>query len=104
MFVAPGHATQQIWARVYNTGNFLTSYIITDNLGRCLEANSADLFADGLDEFFDEGHACPTDGKDRYATFTGHGSRFVDDVSAWQTVEPALDFSAIAGYALALTR
>ena len=66
--------------------------------------NCADLFADGLDEFFDEGHACPTDGKDRYAAFTGHGSRFVDDVSAWQTVEPALDFSGIAGYALALTR
>ena len=27
--------------------------------------NSADLFADGLDEFFAEGHACPVDGKDR---------------------------------------
>ena len=66
--------------------------------------NAADLFADGVDEFFEEGHACPTDGKDRYAAFTGHGSRFVDDVSAWQTVEPALDFSAIAAYALALTR
>ncbi len=66
--------------------------------------NSADLFADGLDEFFAEGHACPVDGKDRYAAYTGHGSRFVDDVSAWQTVEPALDFSAIAAYALALTR
>ena len=38
-------ATQQTWSRVYNTGNFLTSYIITDNKGRCLEANSADLFA-----------------------------------------------------------
>jgi hypothetical protein len=37
-------AAQQTWSRVYNTGNFLTSYIITDNLGRCLEANSADLF------------------------------------------------------------
>jgi len=66
--------------------------------------NDAALFADGLDEFFAEGHACPVDGTDRYAAFTGHGSRFVDDVSAWQTVEPALDFSAIAAYALALTR
>ena len=66
--------------------------------------NGADLFADGVDESFDEAHACPVDGKDRYAAFTGQGSRFVDDVSAWQTVEPALDFSAIAAYALALTR
>lgn len=37
-------AAQQVWARVYNTGNFLTSYVITDDLGRCLEANSADLY------------------------------------------------------------
>ena len=66
--------------------------------------NSTDLFADGLDDFFAEGHACPADGKDRYAAYSGHGSTFVDDVSAWQTVEPALDFSAIAAYALALTR
>ena len=44
------------------------------------------------------------DGEDRYARFTGHGSRFVDDVRAWQTVEPALDFSAIAAFALALSR
>lgn len=66
--------------------------------------NSAELFSDGLDESFDEAHACPTDGKDRFAAFTGRGSRFVDNVSAWQTVEPALDFSAIAAYALALTR
>ncbi|MCY7419670.1 MAG: glycoside hydrolase family 9 protein [Chloroflexi bacterium] len=66
--------------------------------------NSAKLFADGLDESFDAGHACPTDGKDRFVAFTGHGSQFVDNVSAWQTVESALDFSAIAAYALALTR
>jgi len=66
--------------------------------------SSAEVFAEGLDESFDAGHACPVDGKDRYESFTGHGSRFVDHVRAWQTVEPALDLSAIAGYALALTR
>jgi hypothetical protein len=48
--------------------------------------------------------ACPTDGDDRYAAFTGQGSRFVDDVRAWYTVEPALDMTAIAALALALTR
>ena len=66
--------------------------------------NDARLFADGIDEAFDEANPCPTDGRDGYARFTGQGSRFADDVSAWQTVEPALDFSAIAGYALALSR
>lgn len=66
--------------------------------------NSAKLFEDGVDEPFDEANACPQSDRDPYAAFTGQGSRFVDDVSAWQTVEPALDFSSIAGYALALTR
>jgi len=64
--------------------------------------NSADLFSDGLDDFFDNGNACPVDGKDRFAEFTGHGSQFVDDVRAWQTDEPALDMSGSAALALAL--
>jgi hypothetical protein len=66
--------------------------------------NSADLFADGLDEFFDGAPICPPTGTDRYARFSGHGSRFVDDVRAWQTVEPALDFTAVALFAFALSR
>ena len=43
---------------------------------------------------------CPADGVDRYAEFTGHGSRYVDDVRSWQASEPADDFAAIAVYAL----
>ena len=39
---------------------------------------------------------------DVLAPFTGHGSRCVDDVSAWQTVEPAIDFDAAAALAFAL--
>ena len=35
--------------------------------------------------------------------FSGHGSRFVDDVRSWQTVEPAIDFTATAALAFALT-
>jgi hypothetical protein len=93
----PQHVVANLSGRQDGTAPILRGAVVNG-------PNSADLFADGLDEFFDEGHACPTDGKDRYAAFTGHGSRFVDDVSAWQTVEPALDFSGIAGYALALTR
>ena len=66
--------------------------------------NGAGLFSGGLGGFFSNAPRCPATSKDRYARFTGHGSRFVDDVRAWQTVEPALDFSAIAALALALSR
>jgi endoglucanase len=65
--------------------------------------NDEHLFTDGLGEFFDEGVTCPADGKDRFEQFTGHGSRFVDDVRSWQTVEPALDFTAVAMLAFALS-
>jgi hypothetical protein len=64
--------------------------------------NDKTLFADGLGEFFDEGRTCPR-GRDRYAKYTGHGSRYVDDVRSWQTVEPAIDFTAAAALALAVT-
>jgi hypothetical protein len=64
--------------------------------------NDRTLFSDGLGEFFDEGRRCPR-GRDRYKAFTGHGSRYVDDVRAWQTVEPAIDFTAAAALAFALS-
>lgn len=64
--------------------------------------NSATLFEDGLGEHMDRMNACPADGVDRYAPFTGRGSRFVDDVRSWQASEPADDFAAVALYALTL--
>ena len=82
--------------------------------------NDAGLFADGLDDFSqcppprrtrrppgtvvlsgDRRRPPPVRG-DALPAFTGHGSRFVDDVSAWQTVEPATDFDAAAALAFAL--
>ena len=66
--------------------------------------NDKTLFEGGLGEFFDEGRTCPANGKDVYRQFTGHGSRFVDDVRSWQTVEPALDFDAAAMLAFSLSR
>jgi endoglucanase len=45
---------------------------------------------------------CPADNVDRYERFTARGSRFVDDVRSWQTVEPAIDFTAAAILAFAL--
>ncbi len=62
------------------------------------------VFSDGLGEFFDEGVTCPADGIDCYAGFTGRGSQFVDDVRSWQTVEPAIDFTAAALLAFAVLR
>ncbi|GAA3446426.1 glycoside hydrolase family 9 protein [Planomonospora venezuelensis] len=64
--------------------------------------NGASLFEGGLGGHFEEMPPCPPDGADRYEGFTGHGSRFVDDVRSWQASEPADDFAAIALYALTL--
>ncbi|MFI6319207.1 glycoside hydrolase family 9 protein [Nonomuraea sp. NPDC050556] len=64
--------------------------------------NAASLFDEGLGDHFDEMAKCPADGVDRFEQFTGHGSRFVDDVRSWQASEPADDFAAIALYALTL--
>jgi hypothetical protein len=65
--------------------------------------NAATLFSDGLGGRFDTMRKCPADGRDRYAAFTGRRSRFVDDVRSWQTVEPAIDFTAAAALAFALS-
>jgi len=65
--------------------------------------NDATLFQGGLGEFFSTGRTCPPHGGDAYAAYTGHGSRYVDDVRSWQTVEPALDFTATAALAFALS-
>jgi endoglucanase len=65
--------------------------------------NDRTLFSGGLGDFFSSGRTCPAGRRDRYRAFTGHGSRFVDDVRAWQTVEPAIDFTATAALAFALT-
>ena len=64
--------------------------------------NDKSLFADGLGEFFSEGRTCPPGGGDRFKRYTGRGSRYVDDVRSWQTVEPAIDFTAVAALAFAL--
>jgi hypothetical protein len=66
--------------------------------------NGADQFDGGSGDFFTEGHVCPSNGIDAYAAFSGHGSRYVDDVRAWQTTEPAIDFTAAALLAFALLR
>ncbi|MFD3402237.1 glycoside hydrolase family 9 protein [Kribbella sp. NPDC058693] len=75
------------------TGHQLTGAVVNG-------PNSADLFTDGLDDYLDGMTHCPADASDPYAQYTGHDSRYVDDVRSWQTAEPADDFAAIAVYAL----
>ncbi|HET6985334.1 MAG TPA: glycoside hydrolase family 9 protein [Kribbella sp.] len=75
------------------TGKQLTGAVVNG-------PNSAELFEEGLGDYLDGMNPCPVDGSDQYAEFTGHGSRYVDDVRSWQASEPADDFAAIAVYAL----
>src|SRR5262249_39674848 len=63
--------------------------------------NDSSLFAD-IDPLSDGMRRCPAGGSDPYQPFTGHGSRFMDDVRVWQSDEPAIDMDASALLALAL--
>jgi endoglucanase len=55
--------------------------------------NGAGNFEGGLGGFQDGMRHCT---RPRYSAFDGRGSRYVDDVRAWQTDEPALDMTAVA--------
>jgi len=65
--------------------------------------NAADLLKE-LNQF-DTMKECSFTGPEgtTFSEFDGHGARYVDDVGAWQTVEPALDFTSTAAYSFALT-
>jgi endoglucanase len=64
--------------------------------------NDKGQFAGGLGGRQDGMRKCPADGVDVYKAFTGHGSRYVDDVRSWQSSEPALDMTASAILAAAM--
>jgi endoglucanase len=55
--------------------------------------NGAGNFEGGLGGFQDGMRHCT---RPRYAAFDGRGSRYIDDVRAWQTDEPALDMTGAA--------
>jgi hypothetical protein len=65
--------------------------------------NAADLLTE-LNRF-DTMKDCAFTGPEgaMFTEFDRHDTRYVDDVGAWQTVEPALDFTSTAAYSLALT-
>jgi endoglucanase len=91
----PQHVVANLSGSITGHGNVLRGAVVNG-------PNDAGLFSDGLGDFFGEGKTCPANGVDRYAAFTGHGSEYVDDVRSWQTVEPALDFTATAALAFSL--
>jgi endoglucanase len=66
--------------------------------------NDPAQFEGGLGDYQDGMVVCPANGADQYQAFTGHGSRYVDDVRSWQTAEQALDMTgtAILGFAVQL--
>jgi endoglucanase len=63
--------------------------------------NDSTLFS-SIDPLSDGMRQCPTGGGDAFSQFTGHGSRFMDDVRVWQSDEPALDMTATSLLAFAL--
>ena len=65
--------------------------------------NGAENFEGGLGGLLDGMRRCPARGGDAFAPYTARGSRYVDDVRAWQTVEPAIDFTATAALAFAVS-
>jgi endoglucanase len=81
-----------------------------DNLapGRAVGAvvngpNNVSNFDDtGLGDYQDGMVKCPADGSDAFGAFSTTDSRYVDDVRAWQTAEPALDMTGSAVFGLAL--
>jgi endoglucanase len=55
--------------------------------------NGSSQFDGGLGDYLDCMRHCPASG-DAYSSFTGHGSRYTDDVRSWQSSEPALEMDA----------
>jgi endoglucanase len=51
----------------------------------------------------DGARACPVDGRNRFAAFDRPDARFLDDVRAWPSVEPAIDFTSTGMLAFALS-
>jgi hypothetical protein len=50
----------------------------------------------------DGARACPVDGRNRFAAFDRADARYLDDVRAWPSVEPAIDFTSTGMLAFAL--
>nr|WSX75456.1 glycoside hydrolase family 9 protein [Streptomyces sp. NBC_00899] len=58
--------------------------------------NNTSQFSGGLGSYSTGMKACPSGGSDAFSAFSGHSSRYVDDVRSWQSSEPALDMTGAA--------
>jgi hypothetical protein len=105
-------------ARTTDVGELVTAYphahYPEDSWADDMELGAAELAragrllgdrrADGDLGIPDGANACPVvDGENRFAAYDMATSRFLDDVRAWPSVEPAIDFTATGALALALT-
>jgi len=64
--------------------------------------NDVSQFDDSATSTPDGARACPPDGADTFGRFTSAGgARYLDNVGAWMSVEPAIDFTAGVPFALA---
>ncbi len=63
-------------------------------LGATVNGPSANSTFSGL-ELPDKAHACPPGGGDQFKVFSGKGASYRDSVSAWSSVEPANDYTAL---------
>jgi hypothetical protein len=63
-------------------------------LGATVNGPNANSTFSGL-EIPDKAHECPPSGSDPFKAFSGKGASYLDSVSAWASVEPANDYTAL---------
>ncbi|MFI1169098.1 glycoside hydrolase family 9 protein [Streptomyces sp. NPDC020801] len=91
----PQHQVANISGSTDGTGAIATGALVNG-------PNSSSQFSGGLGSYETGMAACPPGGSDPFSAYTGHSSRYVDDVRSWQSSEPAIDMTgtAIVGAAL----
>ncbi len=64
-------------------------------LGATVDGPNDPVTFQGLGITISGARRCPPAGGDQFRQFTGHGSRYQDNVVAWPSVEPADDYTAL---------
>ncbi|MEV6580488.1 glycoside hydrolase family 9 protein [Streptomyces sp. NPDC051582] len=90
----PEHPVANLAGSLDGTGHILRGAVVNG-------PNGADKFKE--DGFMRGMRACEADQGRPWSDFDGRGARYVDRVGAWQTVEPADDFTSTALLAFALS-
>ncbi|MCF3178671.1 glycoside hydrolase family 9 protein [Streptomyces polychromogenes] len=90
----PEHPVANLAGSLDGTGDILRGGVVNG-------PNGTDKFKE--DGFMRGMRPCEAIPGRPYSDFDGHGARYVDRVGAWQTVEPATDFTSTALLAFALS-